>query len=116
MSNQEFNLLTTKGIKLDNPATFESFVKQAKELQNILEEAWGAVEQKMLDHDVKSIKGDWGSLTIAERKNWKGDKLPPRFYKQVLNTAKLNSMLKLGEKLPKGASYTTSQYLTKKIK
>lgn len=114
MSNS--NLLTTKGIKLNKPETFESFVKQAKELQNVLEDAWTQIEDQMLKHNVTSIKGEWGSLSIAERKNWKGDKLPPRFYKQTLNTAKLNSMLKLGEKLPKGASYTTTQYLTKKIK
>jgi hypothetical protein len=115
--NNQFSLLNTKGLDISNPATFESFVTQAKQLQNLLENAWGQVEEQMLNHNVKSIKGDWGSLTIAERKSWKatGD-LPPRFYKQTLDTTKLNFMLNHGDTLPEAVEMKTTQYLTKRIK
>lgn len=64
----------------------------------------------MVDNKIK----DLDVLTIAPKTSWnvKG-KLAPRFYKQTLNTTKLNSMLKLGEKLPKGVSFTMGSYLTK---
>jgi hypothetical protein len=114
--NQELTI-NTKGLDISKPAQFAQFVAQAQALQNTIEEAWGVVEQQMLDRNVKQVKGDWGSLSIGTRRNWKVEgQLPPRFYKQTIDTAKLNFMQGRGEKLPKNAKLTTTKYLTKRLK
>ena len=114
--NNQLTTINTKKLDISKPAQFADFVAQAKALQNVLEEAWGIVEQQMLDRDVKQLKGDWGTISIAERRNWKVvGNLPPRFYKQTVDTAKLNFLQKNGDKLPKGAVMSTSKYMTKKI-
>lgn len=108
--------INTKGLDISKAKQFAEFVEQAKTLQNAIEEAWGVVEQQMLDRNVKQLKGDWGTLSIAERRNWKVEgTLPPRFYKQTVDTSKLNFLQKNGEKLPKGAIMSTSKFLTKKL-
>lgn len=115
MSNQ-LSIINTKGLDISKPKQFAEFVEQAKALQNVLEEAWGIVEQQMLDRNVKQVKGDWGTLSIAERRNWKvTGNLPPRFYKQTVDTSKLNFMQAHGEKLPKGVVMSKSKYMTKKL-
>jgi hypothetical protein len=111
------DIINTKGLDISKPKSFAEFVELAKELQGQLDLAWGVVEQQMLDRNVKSLKGDWGSATIGERKNWKATtELPPRFYKKSLDTSKLNFMLGHGDTLPAGAEFTTKQYLTKRVK
>lgn len=91
-------------------------IEQAQAAQTVLEGFWGAIEQQMLDRKVTTVKGDWGTLTIAERRNWKVEgNLPPRFYKQVVDTSKLNFLEAHGEKIPAGAIMSTSKYLTKRL-
>ena len=72
----------------------------------------------MIEHDIKSLKGDWGSLTIAERTNFKVDldNLPTKFVKKVADTTKIATAYKLDGKLPKGVETSTTKYLTKRIK
>lgn len=91
----------------------DSKVKEFMELKTSLEAeikaTWRAIEAYMLDNGIKDIY----NLTIAERKSWKVDgKLPPRFYREVLDTEMLSLMLERG-KLPKNVSYTKKPYLTK---
>jgi len=112
---QTIPTITNKDIK-NKSEKFLAALQTAKALQSDLEAFWQLIEDEMKNHSIQSIKGSWGSLSIAERKNWKATNLPPRFYKQTLDTARLNSMYKLGDKLPEGASFTTSQYLSKRIK
>jgi hypothetical protein len=112
----QLTTINTKGLDISKPKQFAEFVAQAQALSNVLEEAWGIVEQQMLERNVKQVKGDWGTLSIAERRNWKvTGQLPPRFYKQVVDTSKLNFMQAHGEKLPKGVSMSKSKYITKKL-
>lgn len=106
---------TPKNI-INQGSDFLQFIELQKELTSQIEAAWHEIQTTMLDHDVSSIKGDWGYISVAERRNWKATDLPPRFYKQTLDTARLNSMFKLGDAIPKGASFTTTNYLAKRIK
>jgi hypothetical protein len=111
------SIINTKGLDITKPNQFADIVAQAKDLQGQLEAFWGAVEQQMLEKGISNLKGDFGSISVAERKTWKATKqLPPRYYKQVLDTSKLNFLFKAGEKLPEGAEYSTSQYITKRLK
>lgn len=113
------NQLTTiniKGVDISKAKQLAGLIEQANAAANVLEDFWGVVEQQMLDRNVKQVKGDWGTLSIAERRNWKVEgTLPPRFYKQTVDTAKLNFIEARGEKLPKGVSMSKSKYLTKKL-
>lgn len=86
------------------------FIELKTALEAQIKATWRALEDYMISNDIKHLD----ALTIAEKKSWeiKGT-LPPRFYKQVVNTTKLNSMVKLGEKLPKGVTYTSGSYITK---
>lgn len=112
----QLTTINTKGLDISKPKQFAEFVAQAQALSNLLEEAWGVVEQQMLDRNVKQVKGDWGTLSIAERRNWKVEgTLPPRFYKQTVDTAKLNFLQGRGEKVPKNAKLSMTKYLTKKL-
>ena len=102
------NLESSKDIV---PATaVREFIETKIALEKQIKATWKALESYMIDNGIKNLD----CLTIAEKKTWKvKGELPPRFYKQVLDTSKLNFMFEHSNTIPKGASYTTSQYLTK---
>lgn len=111
------SIINTKGLDISKPSDFAKFVALAQEFQGQIDAAWGLVEEQMQNRNIQKIAGDWGTISMAERKNWKATKqLPPRFYKQTLDTAKLNFLNKAGEKLPEGAEYTTTSYISKRFK
>ena len=93
-------------------------IAEYKALQDKLDGEWKRVESLMIENGVKQVKGDWGTLTIAERLNWSIDQeaLPPRFWKKVPDTTKISTIFRLEGKTPKGASPSYTQYLTKRIK
>jgi hypothetical protein len=92
-------------------------VAELKIAQDKITDTWKQVESLMLKHDIKSIKGDWGILTIAERLNWSiGPELPPRFFKTVPDTTKISTIFRLEGKAPRGATPSYTKYLTKRIK
>jgi hypothetical protein len=98
---------------------FRTFISKQKEAQAQIAATWKKVEQQMIEHDVKSIKGDWGSITIAERTNYKVvdmDALPNKFIKKVPDTTKIGQSHKLENKLPKGVETSVTKYLVKRIK
>jgi hypothetical protein len=82
--------------------------------------AWQGIEQAMLDHSVKQLKGDWGTLSIVtDRKTWKADReLPLEYYNApTLNSAKLNAMWKNDIPMPAGLDFTvTAPYMTRRLK
>ncbi len=85
--------------------------------QSRINDFWKGVETKMIEHDVKTIKGDWGTLTIAERIVWTyTDELPAKFFKKVVDTKKLTDTFRLEGKEPKGSAHAVTKYLTKRIK
>lgn len=79
---------------------------------------WKAIENGMMSNNIKSIKGDWGNLTIAERTNYVSDLelLQPKFTKKVADTTKITASVKLTGDLPKGVTTTTTHYLMKRLK
>lgn len=106
--------LTTRDIT-NKTARLINALQTAKTLQEELDSFYAHIQAEMEANGVTSVKGDWGHLTLATRKNWKASQLPPRFYKQTLDTAKLNFLYKTGDALPNGASFTETQYLAKRI-
>lgn len=99
-------------------ADFESKVKEMKDLESSLKATWKQVEEVMIANDIKSVKGEWGSITIAEKMNFKGDvsEVPSKFVKKMLDTSKIKTYFTLEGKLPRGIESTTTKYLTKRIK
>lgn len=97
---------------------FRTFLELQKSFKEQSQTVWDNVEKQMIENNVKGIKGDWGSLTIAERLSWDIDSegLQPRFYKKVVDTTKLSKTYRLEGKAPKGATPVTTQYLMKRIK
>lgn len=94
-------------------------VAELKSAQKQIDETWDAVEQAMIDNNIKSIKGDWGSLTIAERNTFRAediDTVPRKFIKKALDTRKVDAHMKLTGELPKGVTSSQTRYLTKRIK
>lgn len=80
---------------------------------------WKDIETKMVDNGIKSVKGNWGYVTIAERTDYKAEDLsavPMKFITKVLDTKKVGAFAKLTGKPPKGVTKSTKLYLTKKIK
>lgn len=95
------------------------FLIRQKETKEKIDSFWRSVEQQMIAHDVKSIKGDWGSITVAERIGWDInplEELPPKFYKKVPDLKKMTDYFRLEGKEPKGARVKYTKYLTKRIK
>lgn len=99
-------------------ASFEYQLKELKARQTAIDTSWKELEKAMIDHDIKSIKGDWGSVTIAERDVFSGsvDDVPRKFIKKALDTKKIKTFFTLEGKLPKGVEHRVTKYLTKRIK
>jgi hypothetical protein len=96
---------------------FRRFLELSKTVPARIEATWRKIEAQMIEHDIKSIKGDFGSITIAERLSFDTtDELPAKFYKKVVDTKKLSDTYRLEGKAPKGATPKTTKYLTKRIK
>jgi hypothetical protein len=104
--------------RLSESKEFRKFLELQKTVPARLEATWKQVEQQMIEHDIKSLKGEWGSLTIAERLNWEYDPsmLASKFFKKVVDTKKLSDTFRLEGKEPKGATAKTSKYLMKRLK
>lgn len=96
----------------------ESKLQELKSAQQAIDDTWEQVKEVMIANDVKSIKGDWGSITIAERINWEYDPstLQPKFFKKVVDTKRLTDTFRLEGKEPKGATAKYVKYLTRRIK
>lgn len=103
---------------LSEDPKFREFLAKQKEASQHIADSWKDIEEAMIQNKVKSIKGDWGSITIAERLNWKIDPelLPSKFIKKVPDTTKISTIFKLEGKAPKGCEPTYTKYLTKRIK
>ncbi len=92
--------------------------KQLREANAKNEEFFNSLQEKMEGSGTKTIKGDWGSITLAERQGWDIDEneLPKKFFKRVVNTKKITDTFKLEGKAPKGATPRVTKYLTKRFK
>jgi hypothetical protein len=109
--------LATLEQQLSQNEQFRNFMQLKKTVDEQATLFWSSVESQMIQHDIKSIKGDWGSVTIAEKLKWDtSDELPAKFYKKTVDTKKLSDTYKLEGKAPKGATPSYIKYLTRRIK
>lgn len=97
---------------------FSAFLQKQKQVTEQISAFWKDLETKMIENDIKSIKGEWGYITIAERLNFKIDEtsLPKKFFKKVVDTKRLADTFRLEGKPINGAEPYTTKYLTKRIK
>lgn len=110
-------LMQTAELELSQVAAFQNFIELQKRVQERSATVWKHVEEQMIEHDVKSIKGDWGTLTIAERIGFDTtDELPAKFYKKVIDTKRLADTYRLEGKDIKGATVKYTKYLTRRLK
>lgn len=95
---------------------FRTFLQLQRDVNKKAEELWAGIERHMIDNGIKNVKGDWGSLTIAERHSWiTTNELPKKFTKVVADTKKLTDTFKLEGKEPKGAHLTYKYNLVKRL-
>lgn len=96
---------------------FKKFLELQKSVNEHSAKVWKQVETAMIENDVKQLKGDFGTVTLAERLNWNTtDELPSKFYKKVIDTTKLSATFRLEGKAPKGAEPSYTKYITKRLK
>lgn len=96
---------------------FKNFLDLQKEVNEASTRVWKTVETLMIENDIKQLKGEFGTVTLAERLNWlTTDELPSKFYKKVVDTGKLSAAFRLEGKAPKGAVPNYTKYLTKRLK
>src|SRR5438105_4925117 len=81
---------------------FRQFLELSKTVPQQISDTWSKIESQMVEHDIKSLKGDWGSITIAERINWDVDteQLPSKFVKKVPDLKKITDTYRLEGKEP----------------
>jgi len=104
---------------VSNNPQFTAFLQKQKDFQTKSNLYWKAIEDQMIKNNIKSIKGDWGSLTIAERTYYKAEdlsKVPAKFLKKELDTTKVGAQVKLSGELPKGVTSSLTLSLQKRIK
>lgn len=115
----EQNELAIQEQALFSNPEFTAFIDRQKEVNAKLASFWKELESKMIEAGLKSVKGKWGYVTIADRTDYKVadiELLPPKFIKKVADTDKIKNYYKLEGKLPKGVEMKHSQHLTKRIK
>lgn len=97
---------------------FRTFIEKQRAVTDQINETWKSVEQEMIEHNIKSIKGDWGSLTITERTSFDVDMavLPDKFKKTVADTKRIGDTFKLEGESPEGTTPKYSKFLTKRLK
>lgn len=103
---------------------FQQFIEKQSELKLVQSQSeifWDTIKTEMIAHDIKSIKGEWGSITVAERVNYKAidnnlEGVARKFIKKVLDTTEVGRTHKLEGKIPKGIDSTITKYLMKRLK
>jgi hypothetical protein len=117
--NNQLTTINTKKLDITKPAQFAEFVAQAKALANVLEEAWGVVEQQMLDRSVSQLKGDWGTISFQEAELLQvvdATVLDPGVTKPALDTKKVRAYRDLMGELHAGVGTKNITKFVKRIK
>lgn len=110
--------LETQELELMQDPRFAKFIQAQKKFKDDSEIFWGTIENGMIKNDIKSIKGEWGSITIAERQGFdiEIEKLPSKFLKKSPDLKKIGDSYKLTGVAPAGAVPKLTKYLMKRIK
>ena len=85
-----------------------------KKLEVEKKEAEATLLEAMVANDIVKLEGDWGYITKAVRKTYKG--FNPEFAKTVLDTTKVAAQVTLTGQLPEGVDVIETPYITKKFK
>ncbi len=116
--NQLQELLKKTEIELMQVEAFKDFIAMQKQFQEKSTQVWDLIEELMIANDIKTVKADWGSLTIGERIGFDIDheELPSKYYKKVPDTKRIADTYKLTNKPIKGASVKYTRYLLRRLK
>jgi hypothetical protein len=117
MTQNQSNILAKSPETKKALAVLQKFAAQEKlfkELETKKKEAEATLLQAMIDNDIVKLDGDWGYITKAVRKSYKGTN--PDFMKSVLDTAKVSAHVTLNSQLPEGIEQSETQYITKRFK
>jgi hypothetical protein len=104
--------------ELESSPQFAAFIEAQKALREIEANVWGRVETVMMENNIRTIKTDMVTLSIATRTSYDIDldKLPKKFIKRVPDTTKIATAHKLNGMPPAGASPKQTNYLVKRFK
>ncbi len=97
---------------------FAKFLAARKEFAELEAKVWKRVEQVMIDNNLKTVKTDKMTLTIANRISFDIDQsvLPEPYFKRVPDTTKIAGQFKLHGTPVDGTAPKYTQYLVKRIK
>jgi hypothetical protein len=113
MSKDELTLFTKGEMFL----RYVSLQKDLKDLENDLKAEWDKLKDSMVENGIDKIDGDWGSVTLASRKNYTyTDGVAPEFLKEVIDTTKVSAHVTLTGDVPEGVAVSETKYLTKRFK
>lgn len=113
MSKDELTLFTKGEMFL----RYVVLQKDIKELEKDLDAEWKKLQSAMEANDVTKIDGEWGSITLANRKNYVyNEDIAPEFLKEVIDTTKVSAHVTLTGEVPKGVAQSETKYLVKKFK
>ena len=97
--------LTQLQAELEQDPKFQRLVELQKTVPKQMNDAWDKVFELMEANDIKSIKGEWGSVTVAERTYYsieEFDKVDKNLLKDTLDTKKVGAYTDLHGELPEG--------------
>ena len=116
MTTNQSDLLVQKPETKKALAILQKFAEQEKAFKALevqKKEAETTLLEAMIDNDVIKLEGDWGYITRATRRTFKGSN--PEFMKTVLDTTKVGAYVTLNSQLPEGVEQSETAYLTKKF-
>jgi len=104
--------------ELETNPQFQAFLDAQKQFREVEAQVWKNVEHVMMANNIKSIKTDKLTLSIATRTSYEVDveTLPNKFIKRVPDTTKIATAHKLNGVPPKGATPRITTYLVKRVK
>ncbi len=105
--------------QIANEPKIVKLLQEQKSLNEKIAVFWEAVKNEMIDTGTKSIKGDWGYVTLVEKDIYKAPDISvikPKFLKKELDVKKVAEIHKLTGNLPDGIEVSVTRYITKKIK
>lgn len=104
--------------ELESSPQFAAFLEAQKALREVEANVWGKVESVMMANNIKSIKTDLVTLSIATRTSYDIDLdlLPKKFIKRVPDTTKIATAHKLNGEPVKGTTPKYTNYLVKRFK
>lgn len=115
--------LATLEASLAENEQFKSFLKLRKEVNDKMASVRNDIKEFMIPAYIagevdKSIKGDWGSITVTETDEFEVDEkeLPAKFFKKVVDTTKIRGTFQLEGKAPKGTKQSKKYGLMIKFK